>query len=277
MRRRSLVFTAIFMLASGACTLGARATSRALTFRGADLAPPTADLAGVVEHSLVARDGVPVHALEVPAADAETTVVWFHNNRETAEQQLGLARGLSARGLDVLVVEYRGYGRSRGVEPSEEGLYADAEAAFDLLDARGTGPEHVVIFGQSLGTGVAAEMAKRGRGAGLVLVTPFTSIPGLVEDRAPPVPARWLVPDAFDTLSKAREIRVPTLVIHGDADEIVPFWMGERISETIVDCALVRLPGGHHGDLFGRDGEHLLDEIAALAKRAVSAVDRGAR
>jgi fermentation-respiration switch protein FrsA (DUF1100 family) len=106
-------------------------------------------------------------------------------------------------------------------------------------------------------------MARRGRGARLVLVSPYTSIPDLVTDVAPFVPARALVADHFDTLSKAREIRVPTLVIHGDADEIVPFAMGERVSRAIRGARLLRVAGGHHGDLFSREGTSLLAEIAA--------------
>jgi fermentation-respiration switch protein FrsA (DUF1100 family) len=73
-----------------------------------------------------------------------------------------------------------------------------------------------------------------------------------------------LVPDHFDTLAKSEDIGIPTLVIHGDADEIVPFWMGERLARAIRGARLLRIVGAHHGDLFARDGEHLLAEIAAI-------------
>jgi fermentation-respiration switch protein FrsA (DUF1100 family) len=122
-----------------------------------------------------------------------------------------------------------------------------------------------VLWGTSLGTGVAAEMARRGRGARLVLEAPYTSIPGLVADVAPFVPADLLVLDRFDTLSKSSEIRIPTLVLHGDADEVVPFWMGRRLADAIPGARLVRVPGAHHGDLFARDGARLLEDIVALA------------
>jgi fermentation-respiration switch protein FrsA (DUF1100 family) len=161
----------------------------------------------------------------------------------------------------VLLVEYRGYGTSGGPEPTEEGLYLDAEAALDMLASKGVAPEKIVLWGTSLGTGVAAEMARRGRGSRLVLVSPYTSIPDLVTDVVPGVPARLLVADHFDTLAKSAEIRVPTIVLHGDADEIVPFWMGRRIAEAIAGARLLRVPGGHHSDLFGRDAERLLTEL----------------
>ena len=165
----------------------------------------------------------------------------------------------------MLLVEYRGYGASRGASPSEEGLYLDAEAALDMLAARGVGPERVVLLGASLGTGVAAEMARRGRASRLVLVAPYTSIPDLVTHAVPFAPASLLVADSLDTLSKADEIRVPTLVVHGDADEIVPFEMGERLSTAIRRAELVRVPNGHHGDLFAPERGAVLEAIARFA------------
>ena len=213
-----------------------------------------------------ARDGVTVHALDLPAPPGARTIVHFHNNRDTAVDAADLARRLHARGFGVLLVEYRGYGLSRGADPSEEGLYDDAEAALDQLAARGVGPDQVVLWGTSLGTAVAAEMARRGRGAALVLVTPYTSIPDVVTARVPLAPAGLLVPDRFDTLGKTAEIRVPTLIIHGDEDEIVPFWMGRRLSDAIAGARLLRVAGGHHGDLFLREPDRLLRAISDLAR-----------
>lgn len=218
--------------------------------------------ADVVLHRVTARDGAPVHALELPAPAGARTVVHFHNNRETADSRLDVASALHARGLGVLLVEYRGYGVSRGPEPSEAGLYADAEAALDILAGRGVEPAQIVLWGTSLGTGVAAEMARRGRGGRLVLISPYTSIPDLVTGVAPVVPARALLADSFDTLAKAASIRLPTTIVHGDADEIVPFAMGERLAAAIEGARLVRVAGGHHGDLFARERDRLLDVLA---------------
>ena len=264
--RRFLSALAVFPLLSFAVA-GARAASPRFVFRGARAAavahavPPGFELLRAA-----ARDGVTVNALDLPAPPGARTVVHFHNNRDTATDAVDLARALHARGLGVLLVEYRGYGLSRGAEPSEEGLYNDAEAALDRLAARGVGPDKVVLWGTSLGTGVAAEMARRGRGAALVLVTPYTSIPDVVTAVVPLIPAGLLFPDRFDTLGKVAQIRVPTLVIHGDADEIVPFWMGRTLASSIAGAALLRVRGGHHGDLFLREGERLLGAISALSR-----------
>ena len=214
-----------------------------------------------LEHRLVARDGVAVRALELLGGSSAAVVVHFHNNREVAEQTAGVARDLVARGRGVVLVEYRGYGGAGSSSPTEEGLYADAEAVLDMLASRGVGPERIVLWGTSLGTGVAAEMARRGRGGRLVLMTPYTSIPDLIADVAPFLPVSLLVADHFDTLSKAGSIRVPTIVVHGDADEIVPFRMGQRLAVAIPGAHLLRVPGGHHGDLFQRAHARLVDAI----------------
>jgi len=192
--------------------------------------------------------------------------VHFHNNRETMVEPLWLARMLAARGLDVVLVEYRGYGLSKsGATPTEGGLYLDAEATMSELARRGYGPERVILWGTSLGSGVAAEMARRHRGAALVLVSPYTSIPDLVRERAFVSLPDFLLPDRFDSASKAGAIHVPTLIIHGDADEIVPFAMGTRLAKLIVGSTFVRVESGRHGDLFARGGKQLLDRITSFA------------
>ena len=244
----------------------ARAASPRFVFPGArGVAIPRAVPAGFSLLTAGARDGVTVHALDLPAPPGGRTIVHFHNNRDTAGDAAELAHGLHARGLGVLLVEYRGYGLSHGSEPSEEGLYNDAEAALDHLAARGIGPDRVVLWGTSLGTGVAAEMARRGRGAALVLVTPYTSIPDVVTAVVPFFPAGLLLRQQFDTLAKTAQIRVPTLVIHGDADEIVPFWMGTQLTSAIAGARLLRVAGGRHGDLFLRERDRILSAISALS------------
>ena len=212
-----------------------------------------------------AEDGAPVHALALLSPGDRRVVVHFHNNRETMADPAWMARELRRRGAGVVLAEFRGYGLSSGLEPTEEGLYEDAEAVLARVREAGFGPDRVVLWGTSLGTGVAAEMARRGRGAALVLVTPYTSIPDVVSAFAPLVPASLLVPDRFDTLDKAADIRVPTLVVHGDADEIIPFAMGRQVAARIPNASLARIGGGHHGDLFLREGPALLDWIARLA------------
>ena len=180
-----------------------------------------------------AADGVAVNALEFASPKATRTIVHFHGNAETAEANAFLAREMKKRGFTTVLVEYRGYGRSRGASPNEEGLYLDAAAILDVLAARGVGPDRVVLWGQSLGTGVAAEMAKRGRGSRLALVAPFTSTVDMASRIVPFLPANMVMVDRFDTLSKAPAIAAPTLVVHGDIDDVIPFAQGEQVSHAL--------------------------------------------
>ena len=217
-----------------------------------------------------AHDGVTAHAyyLRPPVAGAPV-VVFLHGNGETMESHADLAIALRRRGFGAALVEYRGYGLSRAAPPPDErGLYLDAAAVLEALAARGIGPDKVVLFGISLGTGVAAQMAACGAGRALVLVSPFTSMSAEAHHVAPWLPTGWLVPDRFDTVAKAGAIRVPTLVVHGDADTLVPFAMGRRVSEEIPHAELYVVHGAHHNDLLRVWRTPVLDAVAAFLQRS---------
>jgi uncharacterized protein len=227
-----------------------------LTFRSL-LYPAPVDLGGQLApqaelRTLRAKDGKDVHALFFANPSATRTLVHFHGNGETIQAMGGIASDLVAKGYAVVLVEYRGYGPSRSSgPPNEQGLYLDAEAVLDALSAEGVGKDHIVLWGTSLGTGIATEMAARGRGRALILVTPFTSITAIVDRVAPGLlPARLIARDHYDSLSKAKDIKVPTLVVHGDADELVPWDMGRDLAAAIAGAKLVTVPGAHHGDIY---------------------------
>ena len=208
-----------------------------------------------------------IHALHVPAPADAPTVVHFHGNGESLSDQTALAEALARRGLGVFAVEYPGYGLSRASKSTEATIYEDAEAAIRFLRSElGVPHDKMVLQGQSLGTGVATEMARRGLGARLVLIAPFTSMTDMVRRVAPFLPAGLIVDDRYDSVAKAPEIRVPVLVVHGIADEVIPVAMGRRLAETFPDARLSLVPGGHHNDLFARDGRRILQEITAFAR-----------
>jgi fermentation-respiration switch protein FrsA (DUF1100 family) len=188
--------------------------------------------------------------MEFPNPAAARTVVYFHGNGEVVDDDVWVAERLVSLGFAVTLVEYRGYGRSSAAGPSEKGLCADATAVLDDLAARGIGKDRVVLWGASLGTGVAVEMATRGRGAALVLVSPYTSIPDMAARTAPFLPVRWLVGDRFDSLAKVPSLHLPAVVVHGLDDEVIPFAMGERIARALHGSHFERIPGGHHMDCF---------------------------
>lgn len=229
-------------------------------------APPGAEVRDVR-----AADGVALLTVAFPAPEGARTLVYFHGNGDTVHGLVPLGEELHRRGLGVVLAEYRGYGGTKG-SPTEDALYADAAAVLDDLAARGVSRERVVLVGQSLGTGVAAEMAARGRASALVLITPFTSIPDVAAKYAPFLPVHTLVRDKFDTLAKVKSIRVPALVVHGDRDEVVPYAMGRDLALALPDARLLTIPGGRHNDLFALEGERLVAAIATFAHGEATAM-----
>ena len=181
--------------------------------------------------------------------EGKRVVAYFHGNGEDLADSIPMISLLRTLGVGVLAVEYPGYGIAGG-RPSENGAYAAAQSALDWLRSeQGIGPERVVLLGQSLGTGVATEMAKRGYGARLVLISPFTSVVAMARRMFFFVPASF-VRHKFDTESKAAAIDVPVLIIHGTEDEVVPYPMGERLARVFPHAGLVPVPGAHHNDLL---------------------------
>jgi len=237
------------MVAYAVIVAGARLLHRRVLYQ-----PPDEDKEELPEGAalLTARavDGVAVNALEWTSPKATRTVVHFHGNAETVSANAFLARELKKHGVSTVLVEYRGYGLSRGTRPDEQGVYDDAAAILDLLAARGIGPDRVVLWGQSLGAGIAAEMAHRGRGARLVLVAPFTSTMAMAMHIIPLLPPSLVMGDRFDTLAKAPEIAAPTLVVHGDIDDVIPFEQGEAVSRALPHGTLLKVPEGRHDNLY---------------------------
>ena len=229
-----------------------------------------ADPPGAERLDLVAADGVAVHALRLgdAAPKTGTTIVFFHGNGEVlGGQSLRLALEMTRRGYAAVLVEYRGYGRSAAAAvPSEKGLYADAEAVLGELAHRGITPDNLALWGTSLGSGVAAEMARRGRARSVVLVSPFTSIPDVGALQFPWLPVRLLVPDTYATLAKAPSLHVRGYVIHGTDDGLVPLAMGRAVAAAIPGCTFVPWPGAHHSDVYARGGAPLLDGVDAFLR-----------
>ena len=243
--------------------VGARLLHRRVLYQPPGDGAPTEVPEGATLLTATAADGVVVNALDFAAPKAARTIVHFHGNAETVEANAFLAREMKKRGFAMVLVEYRGYGRSRGASPNEEGLYLDATAILDVLAARGVGPDRVVLWGQSLGTGIATEMAKRGRGSRLALVAPFTSTVDMAARIVPFLPAKLVMVDRFDTLEKAPAISAPTLVVHGDIDDVIPFEQGEKVSHAFPHGTFLKVPEGRHDNLYKS-----MSVISALAAHA---------
>jgi uncharacterized protein len=204
-------------------------------------------------------------ALWSPPAPGARVLVHFHGNGEQLADLGPVIAALRERGLGVLAVEYPGYGLAGG-SPSERALLSAGDEAIAYARERlRVAPERMVLQGQSLGSGVAAQLCSRGHGSRLVLISPYTSVPDLAAGLFPLLPVRWLVRDRFDTRAVARVLRVPVLIIHGDRDEVIPFSMGDELAHAFPDARLVRIGGGHHNDLWLDHTRELREAIAKFA------------
>lgn len=210
-----------------------------------------------------------VVALHACAKPGEPTIVFFHGNGEDLADTVLLGRELSDAGLGFCAVEYPGYGLTRDRQASEAALYAAGASALAELERRGVPADSVVLVGQSLGSGVATELASRGHGAGLVLIAPFTSIPAVARRFAPFLPIDLLIRDRFDNLAKASRVAQPALVVHGDRDEVVPFDMGRALSELLPNAELYVVEGAGHNDLYVKD-PGLVRRLASFARASIA-------
>jgi hypothetical protein len=206
---------------------------------------PTAIGAPYEELELTARDGARVHAWHVRAGAPRGAVLVCHGNAGNVEDRLPLAATFRELGWDVLLFDYRGYGRSRGTL-SEEGTYLDGEAALDHLAARGYGPGRTVLYGESLGGAVAVELARRRGAAALLVENAFTSLSDVGARVYPWLPVRLLTRVHYDSLAKVPALSVPLLVLHSRDDELVPYEHGERLHAAHPGPKrLIETRGGH--------------------------------
>jgi len=218
-------------------------------------------------HVLRANDGVLVHALEVSAptlAPAAPVILFFHGNADTAFDDVPLARLFVERGFRAFALEYRGYGLSRHVAaPSEAGLYADSDALLSHVRALFPAAK-LALWGRSLGSGCAMELALRAEPSALVLISPYTSMHDMVRRFAPLPGAQALATARFDNLGKAPQIACPALVVHGDHDRLIPLSMGQRVAASLPAGELLVVPGAHHNDLFARQGDAIVERAGQL-------------
>ena len=201
--------------------------------------------------TLTTADGVRLFSWHLHVERPRCTVIYFHGNAGNLVDRLPQIVSLGRIGADVLIVGYRGYGRSEG-SPSEEGVYRDAEAAYRyLLGERGVPPARLVIFGESLGSGPAIELASREPCAGLVLQSAFTSVRDMAALAIPFLPVHWFIRTRFDNLAKISRIGAPKLFIATRTDEVVPSVQTRRLYEASSEPrAWIEFAGCGHNDLY---------------------------
>jgi hypothetical protein len=200
-----------------------------------------------------------IHAWWVPVREARLATLFFHGNAGNLTHRAYRVPEWQAAGSSVLMVDYRGYGKSRG-SPSEKGLYEDGDSAYQWLLARGYSPERIVIHGESLGTAVAVDLASRRKCGAVILEAPFTSGREMAGRLLPVLGP--LIFRGFDQIGKIPRVEAPLLVIHGDRDEVLPFEMGQRLFEAAREPKQFwRVEGARHNDLIQRAGTRYRERL----------------
>ena len=203
-----------------------------------------------------------------PMQEGRPTVVLLPGNAGHLGIRAHKARALMDEGYGVLMVGYRGYGGNPGT-PSEKGLVADARAALDFLVGLGISGTRMVMYGESLGSSIALQLAIERRAGVVVLEAPATSMSDVAAATVPFFPIRWLLLDRFDCLSRIAEIRSPLLIIHGERDTIVPIRFGRTLFERAAEPKRAHwLPDAGHNDLARHGSIQLvLDYLEELGRK----------
>ena len=158
------------------------------------------------------------------------TILFFHGNAGDLSNRNYKLNELSKLDINFLIIAYRGFSGNKG-SPSEQGLYEDARSALDWLKINGVNEKNVILYGESLGTAIAVEVAQNKNLAGIILESPFTSMIELAQKYYPILPVKFLLKDKYETIKKLQNISSPILVLHGELDTIVPFTMGKKLFE----------------------------------------------
>jgi len=222
--------------------------------RALDATPEQAGLA-YEDVSIDTADGERLHGWFVPTAQARGTLLFFHGNAGNISHRLESIQIFNRLGLDVLIVDYRGYGQSSG-RPSEQGTYRDAQAAWDyLVEIRQIAPQRIVVFGRSLGGAVGAWLASRladdEKPAAVIIESSFSASADMARRLYPIYPARLLTRLRYPVVEYAARLAGPLLVIHSRDDEIIPFAMGRAIYDAAGEPKdFIELRGDHNSGFW---------------------------
>jgi len=247
-----------------------------MTFRPArlDAKRPPQPPSGAEDIWFTSADGTRLHGwyFNVESPPAAATIIYFHGNGGNVTNVGWLGQSLAGRGFNVLVFDYRGYGLSGGVAADEADLYNDGQAALSyVLNEKHASPNHVVLYGQSLGTTVATETATRCACGALILESGFSSASSLASRMLPVLP-RWLHflgRNRFESARKLKGLNIPVLITHGDPDLTIPTDEGRALFAAANEPKkLLIFPGAGHS-VFSNAGPGYLDELDRFIRGAV--------
>ena len=217
------------------------------------LTASAAGLSGVADLKLTGTDGVMLQAWYSPALSGKATILYLHGNGGEIADRGERFAAYQAQGFGVFFLSYRGYGASTG-SPTEPGLVSDALTAYDWLIAQGVKPGQIMLVGESLGSGVATQLAAQRPVAALALEAPFASAANVAASVYWWLPVRLLMKDKFDSLAFIGKVHVPLLITHGDEDGIIPLSEGQKLFALANEPKqMIVVPGGTHGSILSSD------------------------
>ncbi|PJZ77978.1 alpha/beta hydrolase [Leptospira neocaledonica] len=205
------------------------------------------------EVSLELENGEKIYALFFPAqGPSKGTVLYFHGNAGSLRSWGGIAEDFVPRGWDLLMTDYRGYGKSRA-KLSEKGMYQDAERWYEYLKTDKLKKENeIILYGRSIGTGVVVDLGTKTNPGYIILETPYTSLADLAKEYYPFVP-EWFLAYSLKSENKIGKLHSPVTIIHGNEDEIVPFRQGKKLFKTALESGVkiefLEIEGGNHNNL----------------------------
>ena len=221
--------------------------------RGRPMAPAEAGLPEFMGVTLTTADGERLEAWWKPPTPGRALTVYFHGNGGMLWNRRGRARLLTTEGRGLLLVSYRGYSGSTGT-PTERGLHLDGLAAYDFA-VKAAEPSRTVLYGESLGTGVAVRLASERAVAGVILDSAYTSTADVAKTAYWFMPISLLMKDQYRSSERIAKLTAPLLFLHGDADHVIPIALGERLFAAAPEPKrFVRLPGTDHASVLESGG-----------------------
>jgi uncharacterized protein len=220
------------------------------------------------ELPVTTEDGIPLKGWYAPATGKPFTIVFFHGNGDNLYHTAQIGDAYIAAGYGILLTEYRGYSGMPG-KPTEAGLYADGRAYMHGLIAQGVKAKDVILFGHSLGTGVATQLAQEFDVGGLMLLAPYLSIAKMAQIDLPYFPAERLTRDRFENFRKIDKIHAPLLIVNGARDEVIPASQGRALYDLAhAPREFHSIPDRGHNDLFDDFAALSMDWIEHTCKKA---------
>ena len=213
-------------------------------------APAEAGLRGVREVVLETPDGARLIAWYAPAPANKPTLLYFHGNAGSLSDRAERIKRFTAAGYGVFMPSYRGYSGSTG-SPSEAAINADARLAYEHLRGLGVAERAIVLYGESLGSGVAVRLASEQRVGAVILDAPYTSLPDVGKLLYPVMPVLTFMVDRFDSIKYIPAVRAPILILHGTQDTVVPLTLGQALFEAASEPKeMAVLRGAGHSDIY---------------------------